>query len=381
MRADDLNTPQAGHEMISESDFQTSYPSIEATLQGDKQVAQWDKYIMKMATALDAGELIKSEFAEIKYINRFIEAAVTKSLREPYWHSGAYESLPEHLMYDLDTSNVAMHTLPGKLKKALALQKKGDAEVLHVYIDLMNELMPLHLAQKELKGMIVSKKRADVEKKAAKDTYTKGVMEHKDVLRVQDVLTKVTQQLRDKIFQSNLDYVESVINHFWNNYDPENHRKTNNYEVNKRNPFIREIVGLSIAKGTKYGRDDPDTLAEDTKQKATAYAKRMTDDVLTHFISKQTAKMAEILVKKDNLKTIDLKNARTGSGAIEADLKLVFQDDSNFLVTNKLVWSVSKLGKTFYRFPTTFHNVHFPNGDKMKGAASEKRMDTEFAVA
>jgi hypothetical protein len=174
--------------------------------------------------------------------------------------------------------------------------------------------------------------------------------------------------------------VNKVIEHFWANYDPENHRRTNNYEVNKGNPFIREIVGLSIAKGTKYGMNDPDSRAEDTDEKALKYATRMTDDVVDHFINKQTAKMSEVLVKKDNLKTIELVNARTGSGAIECDLDLAFADGSSFRVTNKLVWSVSKLGKTFYRFPTTFHDVVFPNGERMKGAASEERMDKEFAT-
>lgn len=370
-------------QQLTETKFVTKYPSIEKTLT-DKANARFQEHLSNIQEYLKAGELIKAEFARIKDINRFIEETIAKEIREPYWYAGKYESLPEHIRYDLDTSNVGMHTIPGKLKKALALQKQGDHPALKRYIELMNEFMPLHLAQKELKGMIVAKKAAAVSKEKEAETEKKFQAGHKDVKKVKKVLTDITKQLYDKVYKSNLQYIMSVIDHFWTRYDPAQHRKTNNYAINARNPFHRDIVNLSIKPypgGSKH-INDPDK--KDTKkainEKAEAFAKRMTDEVLDHFINKQTAKLADILTQKNNLKIIELIDARTGSGVVEGLLKLAFKDGSSFHVNNKVVWGTSKLGKVFHRFPTTFHQVVMPTGERMKGAASEARMRSEFST-
>jgi hypothetical protein len=159
-------------------------------------------------------------------------------------------------------------------------------------------------------------------------------------------------------------------------YDPAD-PKTSNYGRNARNPFVRGIMNKALEPAKHR---EPEKLKEDWKDAIKAEAKKMTDDVLDHFINKQTAKLAEILVKKDSLKTIEMKDARAGSGVVEGLLRLTFDDDSAFDVNNKLVWSISKLGKQFYRFPTTFHNVIMADGRQLSGKASENRMKDEFAA-
>ena len=271
---------------------------------------------------------------------------------------------------------VRMDTIPGKLKKAEKLLKKGDHPVLQKYIELLNELMPLHLAQKELKGKVVKKKAAKVQAERAEEQKTSSVMGHADVQRVKDVLIDVTNDLRESVLAANYRYVLSVIDRHIAQYDPRD-SKTRNYSVNARNPMAREIISKALETSTSHR--DPEKLKPEYKKDAAEYAKKMTDDILEHFISKQTAKMAEILYNKNGLKTITLKNARTGSGIIEGMLQLVFNDDSQFDVNNQLVWSMSKLGKVFYRFPTTFHRVKMPNGEYMAGKVSEQRMKDDFA--
>lgn len=351
-----------------------AFPTMKGAL-SEGSLKRFEAQLARMKGFLAAGELIKSEFADLKMINRYIEETVNRVLAAPYWHGGEYEKLPEHLRYDLDYGNIAMHTIPSKLKKALALQKKGDHEVLKKYIDLMNEMMPLHVKQKELKGMIVTKKKADVEKKAAKETYTANIMAHEDVVRVKKVLTEITNDLRSRVLASNYQYLLSVVERHVAQYDPAD-RNTSNYGRNARNPFVRAIINKAVTQEHRK----PEALKENWKEEIQKEAKKMTDEILEQFITKQTSKLAEILVKKDNMKSVRLENARTGSGIIEGLLQLDFEDGSSFEVNNKIVWAVSKLGKQFYRFPTTFHNVKMPDGKTLSGKASEQRMKEEFAA-
>jgi len=351
-----------------------AYPLLNKSLT-DRESERFESILSKMKGYVKDGELIKSEFADIKYINRFIETAITKYISEPYYYSGKYESMPEHLQYDLDRS-FRLDTIPGKLKKAEKLEKKGEHPALTKYIELLNELMPLHVAQKELKGKIVAKKAAKVQAERAEEQKTSSVMGHADVKRVRDVLVNVTNNLRNDVLAANYRYVLSVIDRHVAQYDPRD-SKTRNYSVNARNPMAREIISKALVQTTSHR--DPEELKPDYKESAKEYAKKMTDDILEHFISKQTAKMAEILYNKNGLKNITLKNARTGSGIIEGMLELDFDDGSQFDVNNQLVWSMSKLGKVFYRFPTTFHRVKMPNGAYMAGKVSEQRMKDEFA--
>jgi len=352
-----------------------AFPMLTGALT-ERSRPKYDEVLADIKNFLKAGELIKSEFARTKRMNDFINEAFTALISEPYFYGGKYENLPEHLKYDLDR-NVALHTIPGKLKKAEKLLKQGDHPVLQTYIALLNELMPLHNAQKELKGMVVAKKAAKVDEERQKEQKTTSLMNHEDVKRVKDVLIKVTNDLREKVLTTNYQFVLGVIDRWAAQYDPSD-RRTGNYTVNARNPFYREIIAK--AQVHKTSMRDPEELKPDYKESAREYAKKMTDEVLDHFINKQTAKMAEILYNKDNLKTITLKDARTGSGTIEGMLQLIFDDGSQFDVNNQLVWSMSKLGKVFYRFPTTFHRVKMPDGEYMAGKVSEQRMKDDFAT-
>ena len=100
--------------------------------------------------------------------------------------------------------------------------------------------------------------------------------------------------------------------------------------------------------------------------------------MIDNFVHKNTQKLAEILTKKNNLKSVTLRGADTSRGTIEGTLGLDFNDNSSFIVHSKLVFSYSVHGKPFSRYPTTFHSVVFPDGTKMTGRASEQRMKDEF---
>lgn len=52
-------------------------------------------------------------------------------------------------------------------------------------------------------------------------------------------------------------------------------------------------------------------------------------------------------------------------GTLDCDWKITFTDGSSFNLKQRAVYSTSVLGNPFYRFPTTFHHVILPNGERM----------------
>jgi hypothetical protein len=100
-------------------------------------------------------------------------------------------------------------------------------------------------------------------------------------------------------------------------------------------------------------------------------------------MAKQSAKEAvESFVLKMKMKL----SVIVGSKGIGVDvsgnsnrntISFEFEDKSRFTVQNSIVLSYSVYGKPFYRYPTTFHNVILPNGDKLRNP-SESKIKKEF---
>jgi hypothetical protein len=63
----------------------------------------------------------------------------------------------------------------------------------------------------------------------------------------------------------------------------------------------------------------------------------------------------------------------------EGELICVFHDGTQFTVRNKVVYKMSMGGNDFVQFPTTFHNVLWPDGKKIS-MVPEKQMNEEWAV-
>ena len=130
-----------------------------------------------------------------------------------------------------------------------------------------------------------------------------------------------------------------------------------------------------------YREEDPYKMKAGYKKIIEEEAQKITDSMIENFIAKNSSKLAVIVKKKDNLKTVILRRAYTDRGTIEGSMQLEFRDGSQFDVDSQLVQSYSKYGRPFVRYPTTFHAVKMPDGKRMKGKASEARMQKEFATA
>jgi len=106
-------------------------------------------------------------------------------------------------------------------------------------------------------------------------------------------------------------------------------------------------------------------------------AKQMRDFIQTRFLNKAIKKLSDIVDKKGNLEKIEELPRRPvhvsrGSATVECAFKFSFADGSHFSVINKAVSKFSYTGKPFDQYPTTFHDVVFPDGSKLRIPSEEK---------
>ena len=112
-------------------------------------------------------------------------------------------------------------------------------------------------------------------------------------------------------------------------------------------------------------------------------AKAQRDGIEKRYLAKNIKKLSHVIDLKGNLSNIDEMPYRkpTISGnmstTLESGFIFEFADSSEFKVVNKIVTKYSYTGKPFEQFPTTFHDVKFPDGSKMK-SPSEEKMVKEF---
>jgi len=338
----------------------------------DSRDKRFTEALEKLKQYIEAGELIQVEFKEMKEdLQRAINSSWTELIQSPYFHGGAWERLPKDV-YDIGYLNTGLHLISSSLKKA---KKYPEHELTQKVIKFFTELLPIERDVKTLKGKIVKKRKAAVDAEKKKEATFQKHVSSVDVKKVRTVLKRITTKLRNEIQEDNVQWLNDIVKKWKKQYNPEND-KTDPYDFYKANPHNRSIVQKTIERSDGYHSSWK--MKKGYKKILEKEATQMTDDMIEGFIGKNTAKLAAIVSEKGGLKTVTLRRAFAGRGRIEGTLKLEFKDKSSFIVDSKIVHSYSKRGLPFSRYPTTFHNVIMPDGNKMKGKASEARMNKEF---
>lgn len=158
------------------------------------------------------------------------------------------------------------------------------------------------------------------------------------------------------------------------------------YKEEKR---IRELLPIA----SRIVKEEPDGLyiqpSEAAFQKA---ANESWENVSDTFFHRITHKLTPIVMAKaaktGQPANIEIISVTTRYGILEVKLRVKFSDNSSFDVNHQMVSAISGArrgamystggGKRFYRFPTTFHNVIMPNGEKMQ-SPSVLSVYTDFA--
>lgn len=120
-------------------------------------------------------------------------------------------------------------------------------------------------------------------------------------------------------------------------------------------------------------------LKSNAKQIAKARAEESVDSMMKQFVSKNVSKIGPVMQAKGGLEDIDIIDMGVSGPSVSANIRVRFNDGTSFVVRNKAVlrWGMRK---SFYQFPTTFHDVVYPDGSKKK-MVPEKSMNKDWAVS
>jgi hypothetical protein len=375
------------NESISKPSFDGKYPiarkAIES-LPGNKHrsIAKFDSLIGTIKSAIEAGEILNTQFDDIKYwVNEFVDVAYNGAVTTPFVWAGKWEQQPEdiaHISVPSDARSInAFAKKLMKIKDKAGMMYKASKE-------LTDELMNLYEVMEWLKAHVVKASVKKAEAKAAKTaeeaTYQKKFTDHKDVKKVVTLLKGKASEVEKQIFENQLKWLMATAKDYQKKCTETG--KSDYIVMYKNDPQSRMIIqGITTRTDRNYshGAEKSFELVKGWKAKLDEDAKKTAATVVDGFVYKNSGKLSYILFNKNNMKSCDLKNVTVGRGAVEAEIHVIFADGSEFLADSSVVFAVSKLGTPFYRYPTIFRNVKLPDGSKLSGP-SEQKMDEVFAI-
>lgn len=163
--------------------------------------------------------------------------------------------------------------------------------------------------------------------------------------------------------------------HLW----PTSSTRQNRYEyfANQQkqqaiNPYIEQAAGQSHS---IWHTPKNYVLKSGNDERIAIQAKNYADFAVAGFIVKMVDKFEGICEAKGNC-TVVKANGSLGWNAIRFE----FADGSSFDAQNSIVSKWSSKGRPFNQYPTTFHNVILPGGERMK-QPSEAKVKKAFVAA
>ena len=327
-----------------------------------------------MRRAFNEGQIVK---ADAKTIISNINSALSDALSEATLYAVRTNRAEMQNFYDdpLDKSSPYIHTLKGKLQKT---KFKGHPKFNYIYeVALLFE--PFIGLVEQLKGITVSVRDIQKEKREQKRQEVTRNLSTSAMKEVHKILTDLTEKMRDSVYDGILKEYNAHVRHL---------KKIGEAQITKayKEGLKRSKVpinGFAFAYVAPYvGKREGGHYTFLNQSKIRMWVKststRETNDILEQFIAKQTLKLTTVINAKENLSNIRITNWTSRATRIEGTLKLEFADKSSFYMTSQVVTAVSKMGKHFARYPTTFSNVTLPDGSTMT-QPSENNINTVFA--
>ena len=216
---------------------------------------------------------------------------------------------------------------------------------------------------KAMKGDVV-KRQVGVGTK--KNSVPTGVLNKE----IEEELEKIGKGFAKELEENFEDHYNRLIK----NYQADAKRKgsTSTYDLYKSRDDYHLNKILSNFLDSEYGPNGHYvySLKKDYVSIVDKMAKQSAKDAVESFVLKMKMKLS-VIVGSRGIGVDVSGNSNRNTISFE------FEDKSRFTVQNSIVLSYSVYGKPFYRYPTTFHNVILPNGDKLRNP-SEAKIKKEF---
>jgi hypothetical protein len=288
-------------------------------------------------------------------------------------NNGVYDSEHEDLIqlyYDIPHSFA-------QLSKFTRTIKKSKHKVVKDQVKGFEEFHKYALAMKALKPYI-EKGRKPNPNAVVKDKFTPDRLNPETFKLVQKALTDVIEEQYGDLVKSIKSQYEGYVNDYLDNHDG----SKSPYDYFARSPQPRTVVGRLIVDA-----DNPSSFKVTNPVKIKDYDKMLNslavavvDDLKARYLIKNIEKVGSVIYKKTSpLKTLQSSGNLEGFG-FNGEIKIKFEDGTGFTVRNKAVIVYSGYSDPFFRFPTTFHSVIFPDGSKKK-MRSQEQMNKEWSIA
>jgi len=331
--------------ILIEQKLPNSFGNFELTPQIIKRLEKINPLSDEIKDALKNKEILNQRFIFIKdQISRLADD-VDEMVRDRYFFGGKYRELPEELRnLDLGFGIQGIRSWPNKIKK-IKIDHPLIKDIKHVY----NDFKPFIDIVDDLKPLVVKKTEKLAKEREVKSAYQQQLVKHGDVKKVIDMLKETADSIRKAMLKEYEDYFQKIADGFEKSGETDPRKYTK--DPNKLHFLIQ--------------KKDPKKEAE-----------RAVNEIFDQFIYKSTRKLAFILNKKNNLKSVKITNINWGRGKIEARINCEFKDGSSFIMNHQIVavWTATT---SFYRYPSTFHRVVFADGTHMKMPSIEK-MEKQF---
>lgn len=326
---------------------------------------RYEEAIDKMQAALEAKQIYKPDFEEIKYaVTRFLEKQES-NLRFTDYKDELYGAPPPRMETDEPLSSWSLRT-----SKKIALHWKKFGDKYKKLVTFTETAAEIHNAMEQLKGMIVAGRKPKPVDPNKPAPFMKPMASIDSSKKIAAILTQSVDAIRAEYEV----FMKKMIKRDFDNVAKFYNKDTQKFEFPKE--AARDLNRMA------YDFYEPDGYQGKWKARSNVEAviekkaKQQVDDILQQFVAKNTSKLALIAQKKEISDHRVLSNSLR-NGILENDMVFKFKDGSSFKIYSKVEYSQSKYGKPFLKFPTRFGDVVLADGTRMKGP-SEEKMIKEF---
>lgn len=353
------------------------FPQLLSTLT-ERRSADFVSLLETFEKSLTSGAIANPIYQEAKSaLGRMVNDGYKTLVSAKFVYAGQWETLPE-VVWDLDSSFMIMglHDCKSALKKVRA--SKGVGPAFDAIKSFLEEVEPLVLANEALKPLVVKRVAKTEEQKLAEGVYVATEGSTEATVRVRQMLVEVTTSERENIVKWLARQYTMMANRFFAIGDGANPITAKDQRELYGDPEYRMVVNVCINTHPKdrkelYVMGPPDVAAKALHDIAEKEAKSIQET----FVFKNLVKLAAIIEAKGNFSHGEVLDHSVNLSGLTGTMRFHFHDGSNFRIENSVVHSTSVHGKAFLRFPLTFHDVYFSNGERMK-SPSEERMHEVF---
>ena len=236
-------------------------------------------------------------------------------------------------------------------------------EGMRTYMKVLESWLPIVALLDELKPLIVKGRQPNPNAVQAFQPQKADSTTEKIVI---DVLNQLATPLKPKVIDSLVDRDEKYVKRFQDAKLPVSYNEVNKFYKDGEGASVMHLVMNSAG----------NAVVPDFRDKLKAKATRDVNDMVAKFIGKNVEKIAPLLARKEGSEARVLHGNLDGIG-FSGEISFKFKDNTSFVVRNKVVMKYTAMQQQFLQFPTTFHDVVFPDGSK-KAMQSEEQMHKDW---